>query len=105
MIFYNVTIKILPEASNEWEKWMKTNHIPDVLATGFFKWARFSRLLSLDTDDGITYSIQYSCNSMKELHNYQAKFSQKLQQEHTEKFKDKFVAFRSVMEEIALIEP
>lgn len=42
---------------------------------------------------------------MKELHNYQAKFSQKLQQEHSEKFKDKFVAFRSVMEEIALIEP
>ena len=105
MIFYNVTIKILPEAANEWEKWMKTNHIPDVLATGFFKWARFSRLLSLDTEDGITYSIQYSCNSMKELHNYQAKFSQKLQQEHSEKFKEKFVAFRSVMEEIALIEP
>ena len=42
---------------------------------------------------------------MKELHNYQAKFSQKLQKEHTERFKDKFVAFRSVMEEIALIEP
>lgn len=105
MIFYNVTIKILPDAANDWEKWMKTNHIPDVLATGFFKWARFSRLLSLDTEDGITYSIQYSCNSMKELHNYQAKFSQKLQQEHSEKFKEKFVAFRSVMEEIALIEP
>ncbi len=105
MIFYNVTIKILSDAANDWEKWMKTSHIPDVLATGFFKWARFSRLLSLDTEDGITYSIQYSCNSMKELHNYQAKFSQKLQQEHSEKFKDKFVAFRSVMEEIALIEP
>lgn len=105
MIFYNVTIKILPDAANDWEKWMKTIHIPDVLATGFFKWARFSRLLSLDTEDGITYSIQYSCNSMKELHNYQAKFSQKLQQEHSEKFKEKFVAFRSVMEEIALIEP
>ncbi len=105
MIFYNVTIKILPDAANDWEKWMKTSHIPDVLATGFFKWARFSRLLSLDTEDGITYSIQYSCNSMKELHNYQAKFSKKLQQEHTERFKDKFVAFRSVMEEIALIEP
>lgn len=104
MIFYNVTIKILPDAANDWEKWMKTSHIPDVLATGFFKWARFSRLLSLDTEDGITYSIQYSCNSMKELHNYQAKFSQKLQQEHSEKFKEKFVAFRSVMEEIALIE-
>lgn len=95
----------MPDAANDWEKWMKNSHIPDVLATGFFKWARFSRLLSLDTEDGVTYSIQYSCNSMKELHNYQANFSQMLQKKHSEKFKEKFVAFRSVMEEIALIEP
>ena len=105
MIFYNVTIKIVPEAANDWEKWMNHNHIPNVLATGLFKWARFSKLLTLDTEDGITYSIQYSCNSMKELHHYQANFSQKLQAEHAEKFKEKFVAFRSIMEEIDLIEP
>ena len=42
---------------------------------------------------------------MKELHHYQANFSQKLQAEHAEKFKEKYVAFRSIMEEIDLIEP
>ena len=100
MILYNVTVKILPEVVEEWEKWMKAEHIPDVLATGLFQWARFSKLLSLDTEDGITFSIQYSCSNMKDLHLYQAQFAQQLQKDHTDKFKDKFVAFRSIMEEI-----
>ena len=41
MILYNVTVKILPEVAEEWEKWMKAEHIPEVMATGLFQWARF----------------------------------------------------------------
>ena len=104
MIFYNVTIKILPEVAAEWEQWMQQQHIPDVLKTNVFKWARFSKLLTLDNEDGITYSIQYCCKSMKEIHSYQAHFALKLQQEHSDKFKDKFVAFRSIMEEVQYFE-
>ena len=94
----------MPDVASDWEKWMEQQHIPDVLDTKMFKWARFSKLLTLDTDDGITYSVQYCCKSMKDIHTYQAHFAQKLQQEHNEKFKDKFVAFRSIMEEVLFFE-
>jgi hypothetical protein len=34
MILYNVTVSVDPEIHDEWLAWMKSKHIPDVLATG-----------------------------------------------------------------------
>jgi len=53
-----------------------------------------------DERDGITYAIQYFCNEISEYLIYQEKFAPKLQEEHTDKYKDKFVAFRTILKEV-----
>jgi hypothetical protein len=45
-----------------------------------------------------TNSIQYTCESIKKVDEYKAKFAAELQEEHTKKFKGKFVAFRTLLE-------
>jgi hypothetical protein len=100
MILYNVTVNIDESVHDEWFDWMKNKHIPDVLATGLFTDNKIFRIKSPDDESGITYSIQYFCNSMEEYEKYQNEFAPKLQSEHTEKYKDKFVAFRTIMEEV-----
>ena len=63
MIIYNVTVNIEDDVHDEWLAWMKQNHIPDVLATGKFTDARICKLL-VDEQQGTTYTVQYTCDSM-----------------------------------------
>ncbi len=97
MIVYNVTIQVDHDIEKEWLAWMNSVHIPDVLATGCFLEGRISRLM-VDDETGITFSIQYTLENMQKLEEYQEKYAEKLQKEHAERYKDKFVAFRTVME-------
>lgn len=100
MIIYNVTVKVNSEINDDWKKWMKEVHIPDVMNTGMFLESKMMRVISIDESEGITYAIQYFCKDMATLHQYQVKFAPKLQKEHTERYKEKFVAFRTLMEVI-----
>jgi hypothetical protein len=98
MYLYNVTVNVEDDVHDEWVNWMKTKHIPDVMATGCFVANRMLKLLSEIENNGTTYSLQYYFNRMEEYVRYQDRFAKALQAEHKEKFKDKFVAFRTLLE-------
>ncbi len=97
MIVYNVTIKIEPEIHDDWMAWMKDKHIPAVMETGYFFDHKMYRLMELNEADGITYAIQYFCDSFENYMQYQKERAPALQEEHTARYKDKFVAFRTLM--------
>ncbi len=98
MIIYNVTVSISHDVHDEWVNWMKNTHIPDVMATGFFLENRFARVLLVDEEEGISYSIQYLCKNMADLQAYQGSHAPRLQADVKEKFDGKFAAFRTVLE-------
>jgi len=98
MIIYNVTIKVDTSISIEWLDWIKNVHIAEVLACGCFTDARIMRLLEIDDSDGPTYAIQYFSES-KSLYNlYIEKYAADLRNKSFEKWGNKFIAFRSVMQ-------
>lgn len=97
MIIYNVTVNIENDVREEWLKWMKEKHIPDVMKTGYFLENKICKVL-VDEQQGTTYSIQYTCESMKKLEEYQLDHSPRLQKEHADKYANKFVAFRTLLE-------
>jgi hypothetical protein len=97
MFIYNVTVNINDDIQAEWVRWMKEVHIPDVLKTGCFIDSQMVKVLYVN-DEGHTYSIQYKFLEMGDLEKYQKEFAPALQAEHTEKFKDKFAAFRTILQ-------
>jgi len=99
MLLYNVTVNIDNDVREEWVKWMKEVHIPDVMKTGLFTENRFYKVL-VDEEAGTTYSIQYSCATYDDLEKYQKEFAPNLQKIHTSKYGDKFIAFRTVLERV-----
>ncbi len=100
MIIYNVTIKVENDTANAWLKWMKTEHMADVMSTGLFTDCRLCRILEQDESDGITYTAQYFCASQEEYNNYIEKYAQGMRDKGNKLFGGKFVAFRTVMEVI-----
>ena len=101
MIIYNVTINVEESISQEWLCWIQKTHIPEVMNTGMFISAKMTRVMLEEQMGGITYSIQYLCESKSILDEYQVQFAPKLQQKHTQKFQGKFVAFRTLLEVIS----
>lgn len=47
---------------------------------------------------GVTYSIQYICESIEDFEKYEEEFAPALRDEYNAKFRDKFVAFRTLLE-------
>lgn len=98
MIIYNVTVKIEKALEEDWLSWMKATHIPDVLKTGLFSEHRICRIMHDDDDGGVTFAIQYGCADMEAFQTYQTKYAKALQADHMERYKDRYVAFRTLME-------
>ena len=97
MIIYNVTINIEDSVHHEWLQWMREVHIPEVMQTNIFIENRIMKVLG-DDSEGNTYSIQYTCNSMDDYEKYKQEHAPELQAKHTERYKDKFVSFRTLLE-------
>jgi len=97
-LIYNVTNKVAHAIHPGWLSWMRTHHIPAVLATGCFFKANILRLRGVDDDEGPTYAIQYHAASEADYERYLADFSTALRQETLDKWGNQFIAFRTVME-------
>jgi hypothetical protein len=98
MIVYNITLKVEPEIESEWLRWQREEHIPDILSTGIFTEHKFFKLLDQDETDGVTYVVQYFTPSRDNYNQYIEKFAPLLRKKASEKWGDRFIGFRTVME-------
>jgi hypothetical protein len=98
MIIYNVTIKVDHSIAPAWLSWLKEEHIPDIIATGCFTHATILHLLEADDTEGITYAVQYHAESKALYNRYIDQFSEVMRKKGIDKWGNKFIAFRSVMQ-------
>ena len=99
MFIYNVTVNINEDVHAEWVKWMRETHMPDVMKTGCFVDNQMVKVLYVE-DEGHTYSLQYKFLEMVDIERYQKEHAPGLQADHTKKFKDKYTAFRTLLQVI-----
>ncbi len=97
MYLYNVTVKIDLSKHDDWVFWMQNEHIPDVMKTGLFQKFRLCKLMEQDETSGITYSIQYQCENIADYFTYQRDFAPALQSQHSARYANHFVAFRTLL--------
>lgn len=97
MYIYNVTINIEEAVHDPWLQWMKTEHIPAMLATGKFLKALMTRVVIEEEMGGKTYSVQYTTDSKETLERYFAENAAELRAQ-SKIFEGKYVAFRTELE-------
>ena len=98
MIVYNVTVKVDTVIAEDWLAWLQSEHIADVLGTGCFTHASILKLLEVDDSEGPTYAIQYFTESKALYNQYIEKHAGVFRQKSFDKWGNKFIAFRSVMQ-------
>lgn len=97
MIIYNVTFNVEDSVHEHWREWMQ-QHIRQVLATGLFVKAVFSKVLIEEEMCGTTYSVQYYAQSKSNIEKYQAQYAQQLQAQLLKRFEDKVMTFKTALE-------
>ena len=98
MFIYNVTIKVEDSIADAWLQWLKEEHIPEVMATGCFEEYKIVRLLEIDDSEGPTYAVQYNALSKALYNRYIIKYADALRQKSYDRWGQKFMAFRSLMQ-------
>ena len=98
MIVYNVTIKIEKDVADDWLRWLLEEHIPAIINTGCFTDSRVLKLLETDESEGLTFAIQYYADSPENYNDYIENFAGNMRQQSFDKWGNKFIAFRSLME-------
>ena len=97
MLLYNVTLILEDSAAEEWLQWMQEIHIPEVMATGMFVSNRLLKVLD-SPNEGVTYCAQYVAETLANYNEYKDVYAPALQEKLNEKFKNRFVAYRTLME-------
>ena len=100
MFIYNVTTKIDPSIQEAWLQWIKEEHIPEIINTGCFIKGTVLHLLEIDDNEGPTYAVQYTAESKALYNRYIDKFAPLMRQKAIDKWGNKFIAFRSLMQVI-----
>ncbi len=96
-VIYNVTVSVNVPESEDWLKWMREEHIPEMMNTNQFLEARISRVIG-EEDGGKTYAIQYLCKNQATYDNYQKEFAPRLQADHMKRFGKVTAAFRTLLQ-------
>jgi hypothetical protein len=100
MILYNITINVENAVHDEWLDFMTNHHIRDVMNTGMFTENRMYKVLGDEDSGGTTYSIQYLCETMEKFRQYEDIYAPALRNDHDSRFRNKFVAFRTLLEKV-----
>ncbi len=103
-IIYNVTCSVEESIKAEWLTWMRTVHIPEVLQTGLFEGHKFLRVIGALEDaqkeEGGTYAIQYTLESIEKFLQYAQDHAPALRAKTEAKYGEKIMAFRTLLEEM-----
>ncbi|GGD47688.1 DUF4286 family protein [Muriicola marianensis] len=105
MLIYNVTLHVEDAILPQWLDWMKSIHIPEVLATGKFLEATMTRILSEEDSGGSSYSVQYKVRDRTALESYYREDAARLRKETEKLFGNSVIAFRTELEVLSIDKP
>lgn len=100
MIIYNTTYSVAAPVATDWLRWMKTFHLPAVVATGLPQSHRVLRLLTELDNGGVTYSVQLDFATRADYDAYLSRHADAMQQRIQHRFGGQFVSFDTLLEEV-----
>jgi predicted GNAT family N-acyltransferase len=101
MYIYNITTNVDESILDQWIEWMQNTHIPTVLKTGKFTEAKMCRVMVSEEMGGLTYSIQFTANSLEDIESFSKNEGIQIENEAFIKFGEKQLSFRTNLELIS----
>lgn len=101
MTTYRVTVTVPAELVDDWQSWMTTVHIADVLATGCFLSARLSVCREPAAEAAVVFVVDYQAATAADYDRYRSTYAAGLQAHHRERYGERVTAQRTLLETVA----
>jgi len=98
MLIYNTTFHVSDKAYNSWLKWVKDDHTPFMLDSGYFSKPQVARIVTGSKDEGFSFSVQFQVNDMKTLKLWHQEYSTRFQENCARNFGTEVLFFTTVLE-------
>ncbi|MFT6716245.1 MAG: hypothetical protein ACJA0Q_000880 [Saprospiraceae bacterium] len=99
MIIYSITFAIETSIEKEWIEYMKSNHIPQLMASGYFTEFQHTKIIPEQGMD-LAFNIQLTCESIDILEQYLIEKKENIEQELHQKYSGKFASFYTKLEKL-----
>ena len=100
MLLFNITVGIDQDVEDQWIQWVKAEYIPAVMNTDLFSSYKLYKVLHGSEDGTISYSIQCLAKNIENVNAYFEHHAPALQEKLRGRFRDKHVAFMTLLEEV-----
>jgi hypothetical protein len=97
MIIYNITYAVPHLIREAWLEWMRTEHIPEILATACFQRHSLLQLLEVDESEFRTYALQLHATEESAYRTYLQQFATQLRKRANDKWGEQVIGFRTLM--------
>lgn len=98
LILYNTTVKVDHDVNDDFLQWVQEEHFPAAMESGLVMEVSRYCLLGVDTEDGLTYSLQYRLKDMGTYNDFVVVVDSKFKQALPDRYGLKQVSFSSVLE-------
>jgi hypothetical protein len=103
MILYNVTVNVDNTIKEQWLDYMKTILLPQIMEKGYFIEYKIWKMLLEDDEEAAnstTYALQFKCLNPQMLNQHIQLHAGYFIGLLDEKFKGRYFAFRTLLEEV-----
>ena len=99
MFIYNTTFLVTDRRFNPWFKWLKEEHIPNMLNSGYFLKPQIAKVLTAESDqEGMSVSVQFIVNDLENLQNWIDNNEIRLQNDLSLRFGTEVLSFSTILE-------
>ncbi len=102
MLIYNTTYHCENSCYDEFIHWIKTIYIPQALKNNELSDPRISRIMTQETTEGVSISVQFSTQNLDTLSTWYNVSGAPLVEMLTQKFGQRVAGFSTIMEQIEL---
>ncbi len=98
MLIYNTTYHIEENLAKNFLIWIKEVYLPEVEKRALLRSPRILHILNFKEQDSCSYSVQFEVDNSADLHRWHIEKGTTMHDELMKLFKDKVVAFSTLME-------
>jgi hypothetical protein len=98
MIIFNTTYLVSPAKITDWQIWVKQQHIPRMLSTGYFSLPQVSKVITEDTEEGTSFAVQFVTDSLDTMADWNEENGLSFQQELSQLFGTEVLFFSTFLE-------
>jgi len=95
--YYRVSVGVDDDIAEEWLAWMRTIHVPEVLATGCFTGCTFTRQVEPESRGRRQcFLLEYGLATLDQFKAYEVRHAARLREAHSARYSGQFEASRSI---------